>query len=427
MKNLFYTLFLAVVITGCSNNSSRSKVSAPQDYNKFLAANDTRTTSPYFELWNSKITEDSVQLPSFGVVAGEYNRFFESTGNIQFLKQAEKALKKAVEIANIDKEKYYRSLARNYISQHRFKEAKIYADSASLSGPGITANQHLLFDVYMELGEYEEAESILKQFADPYDFNYMIRAAKWNDFKGDLDRTIMFMEKAKEKAEASKNRELLLWVYSNLGDYHGHAGQINDSYKHYLKTLEIEPTNAYAKKGIAWIIYSHEDNPDEALRILDSILTGHNSPDIHLLKAEIAHYKKDEKLQNSSLQNFWQLMEKEQYGEMYNSYKIELYSAEPQNKLKAQHLAEVEVGNRATPETYQLLALANLNNGNKEKALKIIETQVQDKTYEPSALLTMAKIFKVNRLEERVHPLKEELMEAGYELGPVTFAEIQAL
>ncbi len=32
------------------------------------------------------------------------------------------------------------------------------------------------------------------------DFGYMIRLAKWNDYKGDLDTTITFMEKAKEKA-----------------------------------------------------------------------------------------------------------------------------------------------------------------------------------------------------------------------------------
>ncbi|SDS40439.1 hypothetical protein [Gramella sp. MAR_2010_147] len=428
MKINISLLILLLVIVGCSNNSStETKVSNPEDYNTYLANYEVKTTSPYFELWNSKITEDSIQLPSFTAVAGQYNLFFESTGEIEYLKKAEKSLEKAVEIANIDNEKYYSSLARNYISQHRFKEAKKFADSAIAMGHEITAYQHLLFDVYMELGNYKEADSILKLFADPYDFGYMIRAAKWNDYDGKLDRTIMFMEKAKEKAEASKNRDLLLWVYSNLADYYGHAGRIEDSYNHYLKTLEIEPSNAYAKKGIAWIIYSHEDNPKEAQRILDSILKGHNSPDIHLLKAEIAEYNNNEELKKESMDNFWKLADKDQYGAMYNTYKIELYSNDSKNTGKALELAENEVKNRATPETYQLLALVNLKAGNKEKALEIINTRVVNKTYEPAAIFTTAKIYKANNMQDKVNSLKKELMDAGYELGPVTLAEIRSL
>ena len=69
-----------------------------------------------------------------------------------------------------------------------------------------------------------------------------------NDHNGDLDTTIRFMEKARDKAEASKNNGLMLWAYTNLADYYGHAGRIEDSYDHYLKTLRIDPENAYAKK-----------------------------------------------------------------------------------------------------------------------------------------------------------------------------------
>lgn len=426
MKINILFLLLSILFISC-DNQKEEQVSNPDDYNKYLAVQEARTTSPYYELWNSKITSDSVELPSFGPVAGQYTAFFESTGDVEYLKKAERTLKKAVEVANIDKDKYYRSLSRNYISQHRFKEALVYADSASSLGKNLSENQHLLFDVHMELGHYAKADSLQKLFADPYDFNYMIRAAKWNDYEGELDRTIMFMEKAKEKAEDSKNRSLLLWVYSNLADYYGHAGRIEESYAHYLKTLEIDNSNAYAKKGIAWIVFSHENNDKEALRIIDSIMKSHTSPDLYLLKAEIASHSGEKEIYENAIANYQELTQNKPYGEMYNAHNLKLYLSEEGNTEKALDLARKEVSNRATPETYQLLALAHLEHGNKEEALKIIRDKVEGKTYEPEAQLAMAHVYKANELESEVKKLKDELLEAKYELGPVTYKEIQKL
>jgi len=65
---------------------------------------------------------------------------------------AEKALNKAVEIAAIGKSGYYRALARNYISQHWFKEALELAKSSRAMGSGLQESRKLLFDVHMELG-----------------------------------------------------------------------------------------------------------------------------------------------------------------------------------------------------------------------------------------------------------------------------------
>lgn len=430
MKTNLLLLLSFIIVTSCQDSSTQKEnlaITKSEDYNDFLAIQKTRSTSPYFELWNAKITKDSVELPSFTAVAGQYNTFFESTGDIQNLKKAEQALEKAVEVANLDKEKYYRSLSRNYISQHRFKEALIYADSAAQLSKNIPATQHLLFDVHMELGNYSKADSIKKLFADPEDFDYIIRAAKWNDYKGKLDMTIMFMEKAKQKAEDSKNRGQLLWVYSNIADYYGHDGRIKDSYEHYLKTLEIDSSNAYAKKGIAWIAYSKDRNSTEAQRIVDSVLTGHVSPDYYLLKAEIAEFENNKKAKISAMESFWKLANNPAYGKMYNTYKIEAFAEDAATKKEALVLAEEEIKNRATPETYHLLALANLVNGNKEIALEIIKQHVVDKTFEPTALLTMAKIYKANRMPDKVKDLKEELLEAEYELGPLKLREIIAL
>jgi tetratricopeptide (TPR) repeat protein len=416
MKHLIMmAIFLALI--SC-NEKERTLISNNEDYNVFLGSEPVKTTSKYFELWNSKIKEDSMQLLSFGIVGGEYSRYFQHTGDIQYLKKAEKALRRAVKIAAIGKAGYFRALARNYISQHRFKEALVLADSARTLGSDVNATQSLLFDLHMELGNYGEAESYLDSISNFSDFGYLIRLAKWNDHLGDLDQTIRLMEKALAKAESAKNRDLMLWCYTNIADYYGHAGRIGESYDHYLKSLVIDPQSAYAKKGIAWIVFSHEKKPEEAIRILDSIIKNHDAPDYYLLKSEIAEYQGDDWESLVNLDKYLKLIQDPGYGDMYNAYNISVYLDRTGQFEKALGLAKREVDNRPTPESYSLLAYTYFKMGELPKALQIVEKYVEGQSAEPSIQYRIAEIYKATGNLVRATQLKEELNGAIYELGP---------
>lgn len=411
-------LFIVLILVSSCGTKNQDTVAQKNDYDKYLVSKEVETSSKYFELWNSKIRPDSMQLTSFGIVGGEYNRYFQQTGNIGFLKKAEKSLKKAVDIANIGKPGYYRALARNYISQHRFREALKLADSAATIGGDKSETQSLYFDVHMELGNYQQAEKYLDSLKNMSDFGYMIRLAKWNDYKGDLDTTINFMERARAKAESAKNRELMLWSYTNLGDYYGHAGRIQDSYNQYLKALEIDADNAYAKKGIAWIVFSNDKNAVEAIRILDSVTKTYNAPDYFLLKAEIADYMGDDLLRTKNLDQYFARVNNEMYGDMYNAYNLGLYIDETKQFDKAILLAQTEVNNRPTPESYSWLGYSYLKNGELNKAVEVMDDHVYGKTFEPALLFQAAEVYKANGEEEKVAALKGELIGALYELGP---------
>ncbi|SEK38815.1 Tetratricopeptide repeat-containing protein [Maribacter orientalis] len=411
-------LFIVLILVSSCGTKNQDTVAQKNDYDKYLVSKEVETSSKYFELWNSKIRPDSMQLTSFGIVGGEYNRYFQQTGNIGFLKKAEKSLKKAVDIANIGKPGYYRALARNYISQHRFREALKLADSAATIGGDKSETQSLYFDVHMELGNYQLAEKYLDSLKNMSDFGYMIRLAKWNDYKGDLDTTINFMERARAKAESAKNRELMLWSYTNLGDYYGHAGRIQDSYNQYLKALEIDADNAYAKKGIAWIVFSNDKNAVEAIRILDSVTKTYNAPDYFLLKAEIADYMGDDLLRTKNLDQYFARVNNEMYGDMYNAYNLGLYIDETKQFDKAILLAQTEVNNRPTPESYSWLGYSYLKNGELNKAVEVMDDHVYGKTFEPALLFQAAEVYKANGEEEKVAALKGELIGALYELGP---------
>ena len=172
------------------------------------------------------------------------------------------------------------------------------------------ATQMMLFDVYMELGNDQSAEAYLEKNKNLNDFDYLIRLAKWSDHKGNLNNAITYFEMAKRIAESVNNENQLQWIYSNLGDVYGHANRLHDSYAHYLKALKLNPEDTYSLKGIAWIIYSHERNPAEALRILKSITNQNQSPDYLLLKAEIAEYMNDLMAKNDYLEDYLHLVKK---------------------------------------------------------------------------------------------------------------------
>ena len=235
------------------------------------------------------------------------------------------------------------------------------------------------------------------------------------------------MEKAKIEAEKYDNKHLKIWTNTNLGDYNGHAGNIKEAYNYYLKTLAIDPNNSYALKGIAWITFSHEKNTDEALRIINQITKKHNSPDFYLLKAQIAEYKNDKEQKESNLNAYFNSIDNKKYGAMYNKYNILLFAEEPNSLSKSLSIAEEEVEHRPTPDSYDLLAWTYLKMGNKEKALEIAKKHVEGKSFEPKLNYHLAEIYKANNELDKIVPIKKDLMNSLFELGPIYEQKVKSL
>ncbi|NNC69415.1 MAG: tetratricopeptide repeat protein, partial [Flavobacteriaceae bacterium] len=298
---------------------------------------------------------------------------------------------------------------------------------AEQNGEKRMATQKMLFDVYLELGDDDLAEAYLNKFKNLSDFDYLIRLAKWSDHQGNLENAITYFEMAKRIAESAKNKNQLQWIYSNLGDVYGHANRISDSYDHYLKALELNPDDAYSLKGIAWIIYSHEKNPKEALRILDRVTEMNASPDYFLLKAEIAEFMNDSLAKEKNLNRYLQLVTNKNYGQMYNKHNILLATDEFDNATNALEKAQQEIKLRATPQSYDLLAWSYYVNGDVKKALTIVEEKVVNKTFEPEVQYHIAEIYKANGLGKDAKKLKRELLESAYELGPLLIEKIKLL
>lgn len=421
-------ILMALLAFGCK--SSPEKVTESADYEPFILQNATAAVSMLNaekDFWKGKVEAAPNQSPYFSKLAGAHAALFETTGTIENLIESEKLLLEASQKSNGQSAPLYRSLARNYISQHKFDKALFNLKKADSLGEGKTATQKMLFDVYMELGNYTLAEKKLSEIKNLDDFDYLIRLAKWNDHIGDLPTAITLMERATAKAEQSNNKALKLWSYSNLADFYGHAGRIEDSYKYYLKTLALDANYTYALKGIAWIVFSHEKNAKEAARIIDAVNQKHRTPDYFLLKAELASFEKDELNKTKYLLAYVKMAENPAYGDMYNNYNAALFADELSKPELAKEIAVQEIINRPTPESYDLLAWAEFKLGNTQKALEIVENHIVDKTFEPAILYHVAEIYKANGLTKKVKPLKKELLASLYELGPNIAESIHAL
>jgi tetratricopeptide (TPR) repeat protein len=419
MKTLSTLLLVSFLMLSCNQKSNT--ITSQKDYDKYLEIKDNKSrdfVQGEIDFWENKFVAAPNQILYLSLLASNYSKLFENTGNVKYLYKAEELLLKSNETYKYSVVGTIRSLARNYISQHRFKEALGLANKALAIGEGMKETQKLLFDINMELGNYVQAEENLKNLNDASDFDYLIRISKWNDYLGDLKTAISLMEKAKDIAILNNNKYLQIWTYSNLGDLNGHGGNIQKSYDYYLKTLELEPNNSYALKGIAWIAFSHERNTVEAKRIIDKISIRHHTPDFYLLKAQIAEYENNTSAKNENLTAYFQMLDSINYGAMYNKYNVLIYADDKSTASKALEIAKIEIAHRPTPDSYDLLAWSYYNLGDTKKALEIAEKYVVGKSFEPKLNYHLATIYKANNKEAKMVPIKQELLNSIYELGP---------
>ena len=422
MKTLkIIPLLVFTILSLFSCEKKTSQITNTSDYNKYLNVKGNKSltfANNEIDFWQKKFDAAPNQISYLSMIASNYATLFEYTGDIKNLYKTEELLTKSNEAYNYSRVSTIRSLARNYIAQHRFKEALALANKAFSIGEGLKETQKLLFDVQMELGNFPEAVRNLNAMRDMKDYDYLIRLAKWNDHKGDLKTAITFMEKARDIAEKEDNKVLKIWSYSNLGDFYGHAGRIQESYDSYLKTLAIDPNYSYALKGIAWIVFSHERNTVEAKRIVEAIEVTHNTPDFYLLKSQIAQFEGNKKEEINNRNAYFSMLQKNNYGAMYNKYNVLIYADDKQTASEALEIAKIEIDHRPTPDSYDLLAWSYLNLGENKKALEIAQKHVVGQSFEPKVQYHLAMIYKSNKQVEKVQPIKEELLSSVYELGP---------
>jgi len=416
----FYILLIFTLFSSCKKEEKIIPIANSKEYNKYILdiSNITfNSANSEKEFWSKRLRPDSSGVGDLGPLAKSYRIMYEASGEILYLKEAEKLYRKAIIISAQNKDIYIRKLAKILIIQRQFIEAKLVLEESYKGKSNKRATQFILFDVNLEIGNYTEAYKLLGLLKNTNDYNYLLRLSKWNNYKGNKEASIRNLEEAMKIADSRKSKVLQIWTYSHLADLYINSGRVEDAYQLYLKTLQLQPDHINALKQLAWILYSYEKNTMEANRLLNSIMTINKFPELLLFKAEIAEFEENTSESIQLKNKFIEVVSSEKYGSMYQRELIEIYSETAPSK--ALQLAKDEIKICNTSDSYALLAYSLLKNNEKEKALIVIEENVEGKTYDSRALYYQAIIFKANNKTNKVKDLKDALKNSSFELGNV--------
>ncbi len=420
-------------MVSCTEKSDRPEsIANPSDYASIVDSLSTAKSkilvnyNSSIAFWENKLTKQPRGYLYMQKLATLYQKKFMLTGDVQLLNLASKSLEQANELNPLPSVSVKHQLASNAISRHDFKTAVQYQFDALQIGEKEYLSNLLLFDGLMETGEFKSAAKLLNRLPEKESFGYLIRASKLEDHLGDLESAIFHMEQALAKVRQDKG-ELYLWALSNLGDMYGHAGNIKDAYQSYLEVLHAAPYYDYALKGIAWIAFAHDQNVTEAKRLLSIIKANRvSSPDITLKMAEMAEFEGDLLLKNRYLNSFKEEVSLPAYGKMYHKHLAIIAAEEEKSFQQAIQLAGQEIKNRATPQSYELLAWSYYQMGEYEKAYAVGKNYVDGATFEPEAAYHLGLIYLAAGEKNDAYRLLKEAKESAFELGPNVMQKITA-
>ena len=427
MKKCPFIILLSLILIAASC-INKNKISDPDDYEVFMKPGIIRqqvsNSGEQLKFWEQRLQKDTGNFIDMLEMARCHLHIFKTEGNVAHLAIADSLMKRSSEKLNDTDPEILFALSQTSITQHQFRQANDYNQMAGETG-GDKFIHHLLgFDTKVELGELMIASKEIERLKDKSGFDYLIRKSKLEDQQGNLEEAIKLMEQAFEKVK-NGSKSLYCWALSNLADMYGHAGRIQEAYNAYIKVLQKDSNYIYALKGIAWIAYSHDHDSKEAKRIIQYIISQTNMPDLWLQLAEIEEWEGNDNEKLEWITRFINEVKKPGYGDMYNKYLIELYTNELNDLGKALELADKEIINRATPETYDWLAWVYYNKGDIQQAFLIANNYVYKRNFEPDALLHTALIFSAAGKKDKARELLEECLAGSFELGPVKTKFIQ--
>lgn len=422
MKNILLVL-LAIACLACGEN--KKPITRFQDYEEHLSYSQLASNDPItqeLKFWGERLSKNNNDEASMLKLGALHAELFKSTGVVDHILLSDSLYHKVLKTYPDGQVGIYHSLSANAISQHKFQEAINYVEKALSLKDQKATSLLLLVDASLEIGDFAKANRILREFTNKNSFAYLIRKAKVKDHEGMLDSAIVCMEKAYQRIKG--NKTLAQWALSNLGDMYGHAGRIEKAYNTYLQVLQDNPGDDDALKGIAWISLSHDKNIADAKIIINTLAVRKRMPEAFLMRAEMAEMEGNEMEKLVQLKKFRSLVSGPAYKTMYHKYLAVLEAEEFDNAAAALTIAEDEIANRPTPQSYDLLAWTYYHQNNFEKALSIARQQVENQTFEPDALYHMGMIYQANGSKDKARHYLEEALKSEFELGPSTTAKI---
>lgn len=373
--------------------------------------------------WEARLAAMPSSYTSAKKYAGALVQDFHLNGNLNQLLKADSIFRQINESEQEQDAGILRSLASIQITLHRFKEANEYVLKAKNVGTEKQDTYWLFFDTQFELGNFTLSKDILNKTASTNQYGYLFRIAKWKHWLGETDSAAYYFDQA---ANWAGNSLILKQVAkANLADLFLHNNQLEKAYKLYKENLIANPNDHHSLQGMGRIALTHPSTIDLAQQLFFHQAKINQSPDAIYNLIWLAEKNKDKVLQKKYAEEFESKATHSKYGGMYHKYLIELNTGVLNNPSKALAIAEVEIQNRATPQTYAWLVYTLQLNGKLSVAKKLYQEKVSGKPLEALELYWMGKTMELQYKKHLATKFYKAAAENIFDLSPTKQSELE--
>ena len=394
MKYLYAALLVSFLVASCKKEKAIlvEKTYVDSLISHYTLPRQVKDNETDMVFWKNRILPNNPGQASESRYASTLITRFHEFGDIQDVKAAEAVEKGINKTYNNSLGGTFVSLAAMGMLQHHFAQADTLLQIAKKKGIETFTANTMSFDVDFELGRYPEAEHYLKLLSKQKDYSYYFRRSKFDHLNANIDSAIANMMKA---AELGKESPYLQGVaLSNAGDLYIHSGDLEKAAELYKKCIQLNSVDFHSIMGLGWIALVHDKNDTLAQRIYQFVQTKNKLPDPLFKLYQMAQQRGDKALEKDYASQFVKAATDTVYGQMYNKYVIEIYTGILNQPAKAEYLAQNELHNRSTPQTYAWYAYTLFVNGKKDEAYKVFEQHVSGEPLEGLELYYMGKMMK---------------------------------
>ena len=425
MKQIITGLAIVLLFASCKNES-KTIVSAT--FIDSLISNYSDTTIKQSIETDIKFWKDRIVSASPGFVnelkyASALARRFHFSGDINDIITADSILYISDKAFNHKETGPNMALVRNSILQHRFRDADSLFNVARALGIKQYESAATGFDVAFELGYYPVAEAELKNIADPRDYGYNFRHAKLAHYNGDMDTAIAAMHLA--SVIAGNEIYLKQAALANEADLNLHNSNLQNANDLYMESIRLNATDLHSIMGLGWIALVHDNNDSLAEKIFRFVQTKSKAPDVILKLSYVADKRGDNTMQQKYANEFAAIVTTAAYGNMYNKYLLELYTGILNEPAKAVMIAEKELLNRTTPQTYAWYVWALYSNNKTAEAEKIYQQHVSGRPLEGLELYWMGKYMQEQNKGYNAQQFFKAADKNRYDLSPAMVKDLE--
>lgn len=418
MKQIFISISIVFLFASCKNDK---KIIVPAVFVDSLIKNYTRpevykANETDLQFWKNRLDPKNPGLVSELKYAAVLIQRFHLSGDINDVITADSILYVADKTFNHKESSPNMALVRNSMLQHRFMQADSLFDEAKKTDVKPYDAISTSFDVDFELGRYQFAEAMLQKITDYKDYGYNFRLAKFAHYQGKLDSSIAAMQRA--SIIAGKDIYLKQAALSNEADLYLHSGNLQKANDLYVESIRLSAADLHSLMGLGWIALVHDKNDSLAEKIFLFARSKTKSPDVVFKLVQLAEAKEDSLLQRKYAGVFASIVTEPVYGNMYNKYLIELYTGILFDPARAEKIAERELLNRATAQTYAWYVWALYNYNKTAEAEKIYQQHVSGKPLEGLELYWMGKFMQGKGKGYNAKEFFKAAYQNRYDLGP---------